>query len=283
MKQPESFIDTERPSWAYRLIKELYELKQASRAGHELVHKFLVSFGLKPSELDSCLYVCPRSGFKTYILVYMDDLSLAAASPDFLRTVADHISQQVSPRIEDGFSMLLGIVMDRNRELGTLKINSPFMVGQIVETFVLSQCKTSSVPILPDVDLTLSSWDEGEYGHLPYVPYKELVGSLLHLNTTRPDIAFVGSILSRNMQDPRKCHWNAAKYVFRYLKGAKDHGIYYRKSADNLHRYTDADFDGDWSDRKSTSGYVFMNSGGAISWRGKKCVLNKRVNLSIFR
>ena len=72
MKQPEGFIDAERPSWAYRLIKALYGLKQASRVRRKLVHKFLVSFRFKPSELDPCLYVCSRSGFKTYILVYVD-------------------------------------------------------------------------------------------------------------------------------------------------------------------------------------------------------------------
>ena len=112
--------------------------------------------------------------------------------------------------------------------------------------------------------------DEGEHEKLPHVPYKELVGSLLHLsNTTRPDFAYESSLLSRYMQGTRWWHWKAAKAVLRYLKATKDWGIVYSR-AGNLHGYTDADYAGDRDDCKSTSGYVFLNSGGVISWRSKK-------------
>ena len=72
------------------------------------------------------------------------------------------------------------------------------------------------------------------------------------------------------MQNPRRCNWNGSKCVLLYLTATKDYGINSRKSADNLHGYTDTEFARDRSDRKSTSGCVFMNSEGAISWRSKK-------------
>ena len=124
----------------------------------------------------------------------------------------------------------------------------------------------------------------GEYEKLPYIPCRELVGSLLHLShTTRPDIAYACSLLSRYMQDTRWCHWKAAKAVLRYLKGAKDCSIVYSR-AGNLHRYTDFDYTGDRDDRKSTSGYVFLNSVGAISWRSEKrpLVLNLHVRQNMW-
>ena len=71
------------------------------------------------------------------------------------------------------------------------------------------------------------------------------------------------------MQDTRQCYWKATEAVLRYLKGAKDCIIVYRR-AGNLHGYTDSDYAGDRDERKSTSGYVLLNSGGAISWRSKK-------------
>ena len=98
----------------------------------------------------------------------------------------------------------------------------------------------------------------------------EHFGSLLHLsNPTRPDIAYACSLLSSYMQDTRRCRWKAAKAVPRYLKGTKDCGIVYSRSG-NFHGYTDAAYSGDRDDRKSTSGYVFLNSGGAMSWQSKK-------------
>lgn len=109
---------------------------------------------------------------------------------------------------------------------------------------------------------------------MPFVPYKELIGALLHLaNTTRPDISFISGYLSRFMQDPCKLHWTAAKHVIRYLKATKELGIVYTRGIDHelgIHGYTDSDFAADVTDRTSTSGYVFMHSGGAVSWKSKK-------------
>ncbi|CDF38077.1 unnamed protein product [Chondrus crispus] len=108
------------------------------------------------------------------------------------------------------------------------------------------------------------------------VPYRQLVGSLLHLaNTTRPDIAFAAGLLSRHLESPELCHWNAAKHVLRYLKGTATLGIQYNRDTSSsntidFHGYSDPDCEGDQNTRKSTSGFVFILAGGAISWRSKK-------------
>eukprot|EP00253_Pinus_taeda_P026080 PITA_26080 len=101
--------------------------------------------------------------------------------------------------------------------------------------------------------------------------YRQLVGSLIYLTTTRPDISFAVGILSTFMQKPCERHWSAAKRVLRYLKGTQDLGIKYTQVDDfSLIGYSDSDFDGDKETGVSTSGYAMSIGSGAVSWRSRK-------------
>lgn len=101
--------------------------------------------------------------------------------------------------------------------------------------------------------------------------FKQLVGSLMYLTATRPDLTFVTSLISRFMSKPTELHLQASKRILRYLKGTMSYGIYYNRSGDNKFKaFTANDYAGDVEDRKSTSGYVFLLSSGAISWSSKK-------------
>nr|DAD43143.1 TPA_asm: hypothetical protein HUJ06_001373 [Nelumbo nucifera] len=96
---------------------------------------------------------------------------------------------------------------------------------------------------------------------------KQVVGSLMYLTTTRPELMFVVSLISRYMGQPIELHLQAAKKVLRYLKGITNLGIFYKKGGnDKLVAFTDGDYADDLEDRKSTSGYVFMLSSRAVSW-----------------
>ena len=88
---------------------------------------------------------------------------------------------------------------------------------------------------------------------------------------TRPDIAYAVSNLAKFTSKPTNAHWTALKRVLRYLKGTVDYGIQYtRGESGECIGYSDADWAGDINDRRSTSGYLFMISGGAVTWRSKK-------------
>jgi hypothetical protein len=93
----------------------------------------------------------------------------------------------------------------------------------------------------------------------------------MYLTATRPDLMYVVCLISRFMANPTEIHLQAAKRVFRYLKGTVNLGIFYQKEGNReLLAYTDSDYAGDVDDRKSTSGYVFLLSEGAVSWSSKK-------------
>ena len=101
--------------------------------------------------------------------------------------------------------------------------------------------------------------------------YKQIVGSLMYLIVTRPDIMYSMSLISRYMENPTEIHLLVAKRILRYLQEPRDFGLFYKKGEKlELFGFTDSDYAGDQDDRRSTSGYVFMLATGVVSWSSKK-------------
>ena len=102
-------------------------------------------------------------------------------------------------------------------------------------------------------------------------PYQRLVGKLIYLTITRPDITYAVSIVSQFMQAPTQAHFHIVKRILRYLKGYADRGILL-KNHGNTHimEYTDADWAGNSLDRKSTTGFCTFVGGNLVTWKSKK-------------
>ncbi|XP_040862142.1 secreted RxLR effector protein 161-like [Glycine max] len=104
------------------------------------------------------------------------------------------------------------------------------------------------------------------------IPYASAVGSLMYAQVcTRPDIAYIVGVLGRYLSNPGMDHWKAAKRVMRYLKRTKYYMLTYKRSGQlEIPGYSDSDFAGCLDSLRSTSGYIFMLAGGAVSWRNAK-------------
>eukprot|EP00253_Pinus_taeda_P029118 PITA_29118 len=140
-------------------------------------------------------------------------------------------------------------------------------IGDLLNRFGMTECNPLSTPMEQNLKLTSIEGKEFE----DETKYRQLVGSLIYLTTTRPDISFAVGILSRFMQKPCEGHWSAAKRVLRYLKETQDLGIKYTQVDDfSLIGYSDSDFDGDKETGVSTSGYAMSLGSGAVSWRSRK-------------
>ena len=101
--------------------------------------------------------------------------------------------------------------------------------------------------------------------------YRQLIGCLFYLTHTRPDICYAVSVSSIFMDQPQEIHSKAAKRILNFVQGTRTHGIFYKEKSDlELIGFTDSDWAGDSTDRKSTLGYVFMLVEGPISWSSKK-------------
>ncbi|XP_060674829.1 secreted RxLR effector protein 161-like [Ziziphus jujuba] len=131
----------------------------------------------------------------------------------------------------------------------------------------MSGCKTVATPL--DNCQTMKKEDGSPQANS--LTFRSLIGSLLYLTITRPDIMYATSLLSRFMQNPTQVHYGAIKIILRYLHGTKDYGIWYRPiSNSQLLGFTNSDWSGSADDIRSTSGYAFTLGSGIFSWASKK-------------
>jgi len=150
-----------------------------------------------------------------------------------------------------------------------------FWIGQssyckkFLNDFNMSECKPVNTP-LENNKLPKSNDTDCLNANMKHT-YNSCIGGLLYLSVrTRPDICYAVNYLSQFNSAPSEQHWTAVKRVLRYLKGTMNFGILYTRNQSNVVGYSDADFAGDINGRRSCSGFVFILSGGAISWGSKK-------------
>ena len=151
---------------------------------------------------------------------------------------------------------------------GVLQISQEQYIGKIMRKYKLQDCKTVSRPM--DLNVKLVK-DDGYSKPVDVVQYQSKVGSLIYVAiATRPDIAYAVAALTKFNSSPTEAHLTAVERVFRYLKGTAQLPLQYQETDVNVVGYSDADWASHADDRRSTSGNVFVMSGGAISWTSKK-------------
>ena len=159
----------------------------------------------------------------------------------------------------------LGIEVDQSDD-GIFICQTKY-ANEVLKMFRMLNSKPAATPMATSTKL--NKYDEGSY--VDPTLYKRLVGGLMYLTTTKPDIMFVISLISRFMETPKSTHWQARKRILRHLVGTTDFGIRYTSNLNfELIRYTDSDFAGSIDDRRNTSGYVFSLGSGAVAWASKK-------------
>jgi len=150
-------------------------------------------------------------------------------------------------------------------------------IKKVLERFNMHQAKSVHVPLPGHFKLskTQCPGNEEEREEMSKVPYSSAVGSLMYaMVCTRPDIAYAVGVVSRFLSNPGKEHWNAVKWILRYLKGTAKSCLCFGNGDLTLSGYSDADMAGDVDSRKSISGYLITFAGGAISWQSRlqKCI-----------
>ena len=274
MDQPEGFVVEGKEHMVCKLKKSIYGLKQASRQWYFKFNNTITSFGFKENIVDRCIYL-KVSGSKFVILVlYVDDILLAANDLGMLHETKQFLSKNFEMKDLGEASYVIGIEIFRDRSQGLLGLSQKAYINKVLEKFKMERCSASVVPIQKGDKFSLEQCprNELERTEMERIPYASVVGSLMYMHTcTRPDISFAVGMLGRYQSNPGIIHWKAAKKVLRYLQGTKDHMLTYRKS-DHLEAvgYADSDYAGCADTRKSTFGYLFLLAGGAISWKSAK-------------
>ncbi|GJS93535.1 retrovirus-related pol polyprotein from transposon TNT 1-94 [Tanacetum coccineum] len=266
--QPPGYIKKGAEQKVYRLKKALYGLKQAPRAWYSRIESYFTKEGFKRRPYEHTLFV--KAGERGKILIvciYVDDLIFTGNDKQMYVEFKTSMMNEFDMTDLGKVRYFLGIEV-RQSEAGVFICQKRYAQG-VLERFNMEKCNSVQNPIVPGCQLT-----RDEKGvSVDNTRYKQLIGSLMYLTGTRPDIMFVVSMLSRYMEHPTEMHFQAAKRVLRYIKGTMGLGILYKKGGKkdgNLVAYTDSDYARDLDDRKSTSGYVFLLNSGVVSWSSKK-------------
>ena len=270
MKQPEGFIEQGKELLVCQLKRSIYGLKQSPRCWNHSLDSRLKEMKFKQTSGDPCLYVHLNSEGEMFLVaVYVDDIVLGGRSEAKMSVVKKELSDKFEMKDLGPLHHFLGVKVIQNRHSGEIWIGQPLYTEKILQRYGMHDSKSVSTPVSPDVKLVAS---EGPDDACNQQMYQAVVGSLLYLSTkTRPDIAYAVSSVARFCVKPTKGHWTAVKRILRYLKGTSNLGLIYREDTPGIITgYSDADWAGDVGDRKSTSGYVFLLGGAAISWKSSK-------------
>lgn len=274
MCQPEGFVVKGKEHMKCRLKKSIYGLRQASREWYIKFDDVIGKFGFKENFVDQCIYL-KVSGSKYIILVlYVDDILLASSDMNLMHETKRFLHNNFDMKDLGEASYVLGIEIHRNRSHGVLGLSQRAYIDKVLKRFNMQNCSPSVAPVVKGDKFSLKQCPKNrlEMDQMEHVPYASAVGSLMYAQVcTRPDIAYIVGMLGRYQINPGADHWKAVKKVMRYLQGTKDFMLTYRKT-DNLEviGYSDSDYAGCKDELKSTSGYIFMLSGGAISWKSAK-------------
>ena len=271
MKQPQGYVklDNNNEPLVCRLNKSLYGLKQSGRNWNIMLHSFLLDIGFKQSLADNCVYIKYEDNVKTIIIVWVDDLIIAASDDNTLNDVKSSLSEKFKMKDLGKLSWFLGFQFDFIDS--DIIMSQRNYVGKMLSKYNMNDCKTKSLPCDISVNSIIANDLKEE---CDTNLYQSIVGSLIYVMTgTRPDISFIVNKLSQYMAKPTKTLLGLAKHVLRYLKGTLDYNLIFSKSSEslNLIGFCDSDW-GSSDDRRSITGYCFKlcSDGALISWNSKK-------------
>src|SRR5206468_3649145 len=231
----------------------------------------MLKHGFRRSDYDCCVYIKKlREGDFIYLLLYVDDMLIASRSMVEINKLKSQLSQEFEMKDMGAAKKILGMEIKRERSSKKLYLNQKGYIERVVSRFGMQNAKAVSTPLAPHFRLSgkQSPTTTVEKDHMDRVPYASAVGSLMYaMVCTRPDISQAVSVVSRFMANPGKTHWEAVKWVLRYLKGTVDTGLCFGGDTCQVSGYVDSDYAGDLDRRRSTTGYVFRVHGAPVSWR----------------
>ncbi|CAL5350327.1 unnamed protein product [Camellia sinensis] len=266
MDIPPGFEDHQTEGKVCKLRKSLYGLKQSPRAWFERFTQAMFKYGFKQSQADHTLFVKHSScGKTTALIVYVDDIVLTGNDSGEIPLLKKYLAKEFEIKDLGSLKYFLGIEVARSKD-GIFISQRKYVLDLLKETGMLG-CKACATPLEPNQKL---GDDEG--GEVvDKGSYQRLVGKLIYLSHSRPDIAVAVSIVSQFMHAPRQIHFEAVMRILKYLKSAPGKGLYFSKY-DHLRveAYTDADWAGSVTDRRSTLGYCTFVGGNLVTWRSKK-------------
>jgi hypothetical protein len=211
VRQPPRFESVEFPHRVYKLRKALYGLKKAPRAWYGRLRGFLFSKGFEMGKVDKTLFLLRQGDDIIIVQVYVDDIVFGGSSHSLVARFAENMSKEFEISMMGELQFFLRLQIKQVKE-GTF-VHQAKYTKNIIKKFKMDDSKPLSTPM--STTTTLDADEDGE----PMVQkeYQSMIGSLLYLTATRPDIQFSVYLCAHFQPSPRTSHRQAIKQIFRYL------------------------------------------------------------------
>jgi hypothetical protein len=258
MAQPPGFES--KGEYVCHLNKYIYGLKQSPSAWFDKFSKAVASHGMTRSQADHSVFFKKTKTGIVILVVYVDDIVITGSDKEGIQILINHLSSSFLTKYLGKLRYFLGIEVARSKA-GISLSQRKYTLDILQDTGYLG-----SKPVATPMESNLKLMpDEGDFIDDPDT-YRRLVGKLIYLTITRPDISYAVSVVSQFMTNPRVPHMNAVIHILKYLKNAPGRGLFYRSSGHlRIEGYTDADWAGSPSDRKSTTGYCTFIGGNLVT------------------
>lgn len=248
-----------------RLHKSLYGLKQAPRNWFSKFSEAIKKAGFSQSHSDHSLFVQVKDSSLTAVLIYVDDMIITGNDAKAIQDLKLFLHQQFHIKDLGYLKYFLGLEVARSK--AGIVISQRKYTLEILDDVGFLGVQPVDFPMEQSLKLT------NNQGDLLLNPsrYRRLIGRLIYLTITRPDITYSVNILSQFMHAPRKPHWDAALRIVRYLKNSPGLGLLFSSNSSlTLKAYCDANWANCPMTRRSTSGYCVFLGDSLISWKTKK-------------
>ena len=268
IKQPLGHINPKFPDYVFKLNKALYGLKQSARIWYYTLKEILITkLGFKSLISENSIFI--NKELNIIISLYVDDLAIIGPNLNNIKSFIKELTKYFKLKDLGLIKDYLGVEIDYDLNKGILKLNQTKYLTKVLERFNISNKNPKYTPLKANIKLVPNK-EQVKEAEIKW--FQAAIGCLLYLAmATRPDIAYSVILLARFASNPSLEHKNAVNNVFNYLSKTIDLGIIYTKD-DNINYisgYCDADYAGDLSSAKSTSGYLFYLAKGPITWKSK--------------
>ncbi|GJR43569.1 retrovirus-related pol polyprotein from transposon TNT 1-94 [Tanacetum coccineum] len=265
VSQPEGFEDQDNPTHVYRLKKALYGLKQAPRAWYDTLSKFLLANNFFKGAVDPTLFTRKSGKHILLVQIYVDDIIFASTDHNACHIFSKEMSSKFQMSMMGQMSFFLGLQVSQSPR--GIFINQAKYALETLKKYGMDLSDPVDTPMVDRLKL-----DEDLMGiPVDQTRFRGMVGSLMYLTASRPDLVFAVCMCARYQAKPTKKHLEAIKRIFRYLKGTINMGLWYPKdNAMSLTAYADADHAGCQDSRRSTSGSAQFLGDRLVSWSSKK-------------
>ncbi|WZZ70878.1 hypothetical protein YC2023_082248 [Brassica napus] len=252
-----------------RLKKAIYGLKQSPRAWYNKLSTTLNGRGFRKSELDHTLFTLTTPSGMVALLVYVDDIIITGSDKEGIKATKEFLKSMFEIKDLGEMKYFLGIEICKSKE-GLFMSQRKYTLDLLKDAGAYGG-KTARMPMEDGYKVPREGGiEDSKPFHDPKL-YRKLVGKLIYLTITRPDICFAVNQVSQHMQLPKEHHWHMVERLLMYLNGSPDQGVWMGcNGSTEVVGYCDADWAGDRADRRSTTGYCTFIGGNLVTWKSKK-------------